>query len=980
MHGKFNARFELKCVPMNEFLTGQKWISIAEPELGMGQIDRVEPRRVSVLFPVSQELRTYTSEHAPLTRVRFNPGDTIKSIDDTDFVVSDVQEQNGLLYYSDANGIVLKETSLKDDLQFSNPQDRLFTGQFDETGWFHLRYQALTHQANLLSASARGLFGPKLALIPHQLFISHEVANRFAPRVLLADEVGLGKTIEAGLILHQQIHTGRVQRALIVVPPALKFQWFVEMIRRFNFQFTILDEDRCQQIEHDNDDGYDFNPFHAQQLVLCSLELFTSTPKRVRQAVDGNWDLLVVDEAHHLIWTENMPGPEYQVIEQIARSSRGVLLLTATPEQLGRSGHFARLRLLDPDRFYDYQTFLDEEAAYEPIAELANELLSDDQDRQNKARRDLSQLLSMDSHQELSHREFIELLVDRHGTGRVLFRNVRSSVQGFSNRILHAQPLEYDGDYLTATDDVLLSLYPEVAYREALPGNKTNKNTSRENDWLSKDPRPSWLDRLLSGLKGQKCLVICADSQTAIELDEWLSNRRGHKSSVFHEGMDLVSRDRSAAYFAEINTGAHVLVCSEIGSEGRNFQFAHHLVLFDLPANPDLLEQRIGRLDRIGQQHDVQIHVPYLKNTAQELIFRWYHQGMNLFNTTNPAALSLFEQQFATWIELLVECRLTGALPDSFEKFLAETNKLCRSKLELLSRGRDRLLELNSHDERVSGALIEEIRCRQGGNELEAFMSMVFEKYGLEVEPVSDLISLLKPTEGMARHDVTSIETHGRYRFPELPEEGVPITFDRDTALAREEVSFMTWENPIVTQALELLITDVMGNCCICVIKHPKLKRGTMLLESLHRFETVAPGHLQLELYLPPRIIRSLVLADGTNIANEIEYDSFESLQVDVNTAALYKVVHPQLATLRTMQTRANEYAQKELQKSIEQAQSKMQGTLESEIERLEQLAEINPNIRQDEIDYLGRTRMELGSYIRRASSRLDAIRIIIAA
>jgi len=965
---------------MNEFLTGQKWISIAEPELGMGQIDSVEHRRVSVVFPVSQEHRTYTSEHAPLSRVRFSPGDTIKSVDDVDFVVVTVQEQNGLLYYSDANGVVLEETLLKDDLHFSNPQDRLFTGQFDDISWFHLRYQALAHQANLVSTSARGLFGPKLALIPHQLFISHEVANRFAPRVLLADEVGLGKTIEAGLILHQQIHTGRVQRALIVVPPALKFQWFVEMIRRFNFQFTILDEDRCKQIEHDNDDGHDFNPFHAQQLVLCSLELFTNTTKRVEQAAAGDWDLLVVDEAHHLSWTENEPGPEYQVIEQIARSSRGVLLLTATPEQLGRSGHFARLRLLDPDRFYDYRTFLNEESAYEPIGEWVNELLSSDQNRQNKARLKLSQMLSIDFHKELSHHEFLELLVDRHGTGRVLFRNVRSSVQGFSNRILHAQPLEFDMEYLTVTDDVLLSLYPEVAYRAAFSGDGSIENSAQSSDWLSKDPRPNWLDTLLDGLEGQKCLVICANAQTAIELDEWLSNRRGRKSSVFHEGLDLVNRDRAAAYFAESDTGAQILVCSEIGSEGRNFQFAHHLVLFDLPTNPDLLEQRIGRLDRIGQQHDVQIHVPYLKNTAQELIFSWYHQGMNLFNATNPAALSLFEQQFETWVELLVECRLTGALPETFDMFLTQTRELCKSKLEMLSRGRDRLLELNSHDKRVSQALIEEIQSRQGGTELETFMSMVFEKYGLEVEPISDLIALVKPTEGMARNDVTSIETHGRYRFPELPEEGVAITFDRDTALAREEVSFMTWENPIVTQALELLITDVMGNCCICVIKHPKLRRGTMLLESLHRIETVAPGHLQLEKYLPPRIIRSLVLVDGTNIADEIEYDSFETLQVEINTATLYKVVHPQLATLRTMQASANEYSQIALQKSIKQALSKMQGTLEIEIERLTQLAEINPNIRQEEIDYLGRNKLELSRYIGRASSRLDAIRIIIAA
>src|SRR5690606_30840827 len=98
-----------------------------------------------------------------------------------------------------------------------------------------------------------------------------------------------------------------------------------------------------------------------------------------------------------------------------------------------------------------------------------------------------------------------------------------------------------------------------------------------------------------------------------------------------------VSRDRAAAYFADEEDGAQILVCSEIGSEGRNFQFSSHLVLFGLPLIPDLLEQRIGRLDRIGQKNTVSIHVPFFENSAQHRLFDWYHLGMNAFEQTNPA-------------------------------------------------------------------------------------------------------------------------------------------------------------------------------------------------------------------------------------------------------------------------------------------------------------------------------------------------------
>jgi ATP-dependent helicase HepA len=112
-----------------------------------------------------------------------------------------------------------------------------------------------------------------------------------------------------------------------------------------------------------------------------------------------------------------------------------------------------------------------------------------------------------------------------------------------------------------------------------------------------------------------------------------LREREGIRAAVFHEGMSIVERDRAAAWFSEEDSGAQVLLCSEIGSEGRNFQFASHLVMFDLPFNPDLLEQRIGRLDRIGQAHDIQIHVPYLEKTAQSVLVRWYHEGLDAFDT-----------------------------------------------------------------------------------------------------------------------------------------------------------------------------------------------------------------------------------------------------------------------------------------------------------------------------------------------------------
>src|SRR5690606_20215075 len=144
-------------------------------------------------------------------------------------------------------------------------------------------------------------------------------------------------------------------------------------------------------------------------------------------------------------------------------------------------------------------------------------------------------------------------------------------------------------------------------------------------------------------------------------------------------------------YFADEEFGAQVLICSEIGSEGRNFQFAHHLVLFDLPAHPDLLEQRIGRLDRIGQAHVIQLHVPYLETSPQERLFQWYHQSLIAFLNTCPPGSGLQHQLGPRLLSQLEE-----GDDEEFARLIDEA-RTERVRLEAeLQAGRDRLLELNS--------------------------------------------------------------------------------------------------------------------------------------------------------------------------------------------------------------------------------------------------------------------------------------------
>ena len=144
--------------------------------------------------------------------------------------------------------------------------------------------------------------GAKIELIPHQIWVAKNVSERFHPRVLLADEVGLGKTIEAGLIIYQQIMTNKINRVLIVLPESLVHQWFVEMYRKFNLKFSIFQEDFLHESQE--------NPFHQNQLFIVTAKQIAKTPvlEKIQQS---EWDLMIVDEAHTLSYSESQKNKEY---------------------------------------------------------------------------------------------------------------------------------------------------------------------------------------------------------------------------------------------------------------------------------------------------------------------------------------------------------------------------------------------------------------------------------------------------------------------------------------------------------------------------------------------------------------------------------------------------------------------------------------------------------------------------------------------
>ncbi|MCP1438183.1 ATP-dependent helicase HepA [Erwinia persicina] len=962
------------------FTLGQRWISDTESELGLGTIVAVDARMVTLLFPATGENRLYAKNDSPITRVIFNPGDTVTSHEGWQLEVAEVVTENGLVSYigtrldTEESGVMLREVMLDSKLVFSKPQDRLFAGQLDRMDRFALRFRARKYQSEQYRLPVSGLRGMRTSLIPHQLHIAHDVGRRHAPRVLLADEVGLGKTIEAGMIIHQQLLAGRAERVLIVVPETLQHQWLVEMLRRFNLRFALFDDDRYAQARLDSD-----NAFDTEQLVICSLDFVRRNKQRLEMLAEAEWDLLIVDEAHHLAWEEGQPSREYQVIEQLAEQIPGVLLLTATPEQLGMESHFARLRLLDPDRFHDFATFVEEQQHFQPIADAVSGLLADkaiDNDALNMlndlmGEQDIEPLLQVansDREGKLEARqELISMLMDRHGTSRVLFRNTRNGVKGFPKRELHQIRLPLPTQYQTAIkvsgimgarkaadERARDMLYPEQIYQEFEGDSGT---------WWNFDPRVEWLMGFLTSHRDSKVLVICAKATTALQLEQVLREREGIRAAVFHEGLSIIERDRAAAWFASEEDGAQVLLCSEIGSEGRNFQFASQMVMFDLPANPDLLEQRIGRLDRIGQAHDIQIHVPYLEKTAQSVLVRWYHEGLDAFEHTCPTGRAIYDTVSDQLVNYLASPENSEGL-DDFISDCREQHNALKSKLE---QGRDRLLELNSNGGEKAQALAETISEQDNHIELVNFALNLFDIVGINQEDRSDNLIVLTPGDHMLVPD-----------FPGLPEDGCTITFDRNQALSREDAQYVTWEHPIIRNGLDLILSGDTGSCALSLLKNKALPVGTLLVELIYVVEAQAPKQLQLTRFLPPTPVRMLVDRKGTNLAGKVEFESFNRQLNAVNRHTGSKLVNAVQQDVHEILKLAEGQAAEEARKLIEIARTEANENLSAELSRLQALSAVNPNIRQDEIDALESNREQVLAALDSAGWRLDALRLIV--
>lgn len=783
----------------NVFSIGQRWFSQAEPELGLGIVDAIAQRQVTLRFPAAGESRVYNAKTAPLKRHLLAPGETAVSEAGEEFVIEEAREANGIVFYL-GQEVSLPETELKSDVGLLSAEEKLLSGNFGPVDLFNFRYESLLLTRALQAYKARGLEGSRIRLLGHQISIYSDLQKKPWPRIVLADEVGLGKTVEAGLLIKRQIEKRLAETVLVIAPASLQYQWFVELLKKFDLVFKTLGAgDDVELSASDNDDF----------IITCPR--FATEEEGARGLLaEKKWDLVIVDEAHRY----KKGSEEFALLKEISDKAKSVCFLSATPEALGEENFFELLKMLNPQKYTSYEDFQASERSYEKAVSASGEIL------------------------------------ERYNYERDVFRNRRKNLEEhnelFPKKILNALPLKIEN-----------------------PNEKKALATKIERlaNELAKNP-------------DEKFFVVGKSKKLATAAKLALEERMSVKTALFHGDQSLLEKDRQAAYFSEPE-GARVMFSAESGSEGRNFEFASHLFLLDFPLHPQLLLQRIGRLDRIGQKNDVVVHAPYVLESPEENLFKIYHHAFGLFENF-PTGLMEFYEPRREQVQRLVSVNDQQGI-----QTLSKEYKSFQSSVE---EAKNRFLDAHSYKESNVESMREELSAFHRKHNLQAYLEKAFNLAGVDFEELSEKTYFARPSDNML---IPS--------FPGLSPEGQSYTLDREKALQRDDLRFMSFESPLFKGTMELFSGGEIGNTC--AVAHGGKLGQNLFFEFIFKVSPKNNKGSDISFYFPMAPVRVLLDASGgdntarfpkkhiDSIAAPLEREQIESLSQGLPKQALAQLV-----------------------------------------------------------------------------------------
>ena len=748
----------------------------------------------------------------------------------------------------------------------------LLKGELGEpnAAWLRLLARLVRHSYEFDPGA--GLSNARLEPQLHQAFVAHRVvARKLVPRMILADEVGLGKTIEAGLILKELRARGLADRVLIITPASLTRQWQVELQSKFNERFELLDGNAAKHFGRGG-----ANPFSSGDSIICSLP-FASGKKRQEQIVETPWDLVIFDEAHRVRRTKSSTTQAYRLADELRDLTHGLLLLSATPIQLHPMELYSLIELVEPGLFAGFQSY---ETKREEIPKL-NGLMrvidswptssSEEKDEMWAVHGRLMAELDIQSQDDLADGDRRDALMDRiievHPTADVMVRNRKVELGIGSERKAHTvavpqsalerEVYELATDYIRSSAAAstgrsnavgfLMATYQRMLtssshalrtslrrriskLRTQLARLSTLKQSSLSEEDLDAEEISETLEGLeeyviqaeeaainteihlleelvvrLDEVRDSKALVLfdvlreidANGEQKVVLFTQFVETQmflktvlehNGYEVTIFNGRMGAEEKEDAIRHFRE---SSQILISTEAGGEGRNLQFAHVLINYDLPWNPMKVEQRIGRLDRIGQTHVVDIFNLVYDGTLEERILDVLQHRIRIFEESvgslDPILGSLEEELQ----EIALNTPL-DALHNRFEEFGSKLDLEVQKARLLEARMADFVLDRASF-RRDQARQLQETPSLAGNEDLRAVVGQGLDYLG----------GSLNPHDAGGEQISLSPKLASKLGLTQQAHHGI---FDPRLALRMDEVPFFACGHPVVDKILDAMV------------------------------------------------------------------------------------------------------------------------------------------------------------------------------
>jgi len=855
-------------------------------------------------------------------KVKTNQG--IGIINSPDFII-----KNGELSYeflfSDGKKTQIFESEIISPLKVPS-QEKVFKNKLDPPKNFLIKYWATLFHSYYTSHQIKCITNSRLSLMPHQINVAHRLSEKYFPRMILADEVGLGKTIEAGIYIKEMMARNLADRILIITPATLINQWKFEFSNKFNIKFKIYDGKKIKKLQKKGSyksSNLLKNPFYYDNLIICSLQ-FARNPKYISLLSQISWDIVVFDEAHHLRrYLLNMATCNYREtlnyklgrnLSQIAES---LLLLTATPLQLHSFELFSLIELVHPEAFESFSDFEHFRKNMPFISLLVKNISQLDKLNTFEVKNTIKLLKDLNYiNPNITLNEFVNQMQDpnkkeaifkklekEHTLSKFLIRNRKKNVisEDYINerivktilvnpkqeeleiyneiRLYLAKIYNMAGDLknrniglgfvITTLQKLLTS--SKYAFLKSLERRLKQINKKKEHfDYIEtlKKEDPEYFESELEertldngiidhkydsskkilNLENQekilldfykKLIAIPYDSKSEKLLEllnriyennpkekiiiftqfvdtlKYLKERIEREKSdffveTFYGGKNKQEKAESVRRFRENNTFS-VLLSTEIGGEGRNFQFCRILINYDLPWNPMKLEQRIGRLDRIGQKSEkIYIYNFFMEGTIETDIILALNKRINLFKES----IGKLEP-------------IIGKIEEDFKNLIFTDDKEKQKKLREFNRNLDnQIKKTNEMEMQLDDLLIDKksfqmdslmnyLSCgdvKLTHNELyhliDAFFSLESGKYGeLSILNHSN-ITKKDDIKYFTRISLSNFFLEKSRKFLDWQYEG---TFDLELAKAKEEKDFFALGHPMINEILKFCKSDIFN-------------------------------------------------------------------------------------------------------------------------------------------------------------------------